>query len=70
MNAISPGYIETDMYADIATRESEAAILDTIPRARIGKPGDVASAAVYLASGESDYVTGHVLNVNGGFYLG
>ena len=70
VNAISPGYIETDMYADITTRESESAILETIPLARIGTPADVAAAAVYLASDESAYVTGHVLNVNGGFFLG
>lgn len=70
VNAISPGYIETDMYADITTRESEQAILDTIPLGRIGRPADVAGAAVYLASDDADYVTGHVLNVNGGFYLG
>ena len=70
VNAISPGYIQTDMYADIATRESEDGILATIPLARIGRPSDVAAAALYLASEESAYVTGHVLNVNGGFYLG
>lgn len=70
VNAISPGFIHTDMYEDIATRESEAAILETIPLARIGVPEDVAGAAVYLASDESSYVTGHVLNVNGGFFLG
>lgn len=69
VNAISPGYIETDMYADITTRESEAAILETIPLARVGQPLDVADAAVYLASDASAYVTGHTLNVNGGFYL-
>lgn len=70
VNAISPGYIATDMYADITTRESEEAILDTIPLGRIGQPADIADAAVYLASEESAYVTGHILNVNGGFYLG
>lgn len=70
VNAISPGYIHTDMYEDITTRESENAILGTIPLGRIGQPTDIASAAVYLASDESAYVTGHVLNVNGGFYLG
>lgn len=69
-NAISPGYVETDMYADITTRESEQAILDTIPLARIGQPLDVAQAALFLASDASAYVTGHTLNVNGGFFLG
>lgn len=70
VNAISPGFIATDMYADIATRESEDAILDTIPLGRIGEPGDISDAAIYLASDQAAYVTGHVLNVNGGFYLG
>lgn len=70
VNAISPGYIRTDMYEDIATRESEDEIIGTIPLGRIGEVQDVCGAALYLASEESSYVTGHVLNVNGGFYLG
>jgi NAD(P)-dependent dehydrogenase (short-subunit alcohol dehydrogenase family) len=70
VNAISPGYIATDMYTDIATRESEDAILETIPLHRIGLPEDVAGAAVYLASADASYVTGQILNVNGGSYLG
>lgn len=70
VNAISPGFIATDMVADIMTRESEDAILATIPLHRIGLPEDVAGAAVFLASNDADYVTGQVLNVNGGSYLG
>lgn len=70
VNAISPGFIATDMVADILTRESEDAILATIPLHRIGLPEDVAGAAVFLASNDADYVTGQVLNVNGGSYLG
>lgn len=70
VNAISPGYIATDMYTDIVTRESEASLLETIPLHRIGLPEDVAGAAVFLASADSDYVTGQILNVNGGSYLG
>jgi NAD(P)-dependent dehydrogenase (short-subunit alcohol dehydrogenase family) len=70
VNAISPGYIQTDMYEDITTRESEESILATIPLARIGLPDDVATAALYLASEDASYVTGHVLNVNGGVHLG
>ena len=57
-------------FTDIRTRESEAAILETIPLRRIGSPDDVAGAAVYLASADSAYVTGQILNVNGGSYLG
>lgn len=70
VNAISPGFIATDMVLDILTRESEASILDGIPLHRIGTPGDVAGAAVFLASEDGAYVTGQVLNVNGGSYLG
>ena len=58
------------MHEDITTRESEDSILATIPLARIGLPDDVATAALSLASEESSYVTGHVLNVNGGVDLG
>lgn len=70
VNAISPGYIRTDMYRDIRTRVSEETIYSQIPLGRIGEPEEVAAAALYLASPESSYVTGHVLNVNGGLFLG
>ena len=70
VNAIAPGFIRTDMYEDILSRTSEAAILEGIPAARVGEPEDVAEAAVYLASDAAGFVTGQVLNVNGGQWMG
>ena len=69
MNAIAPGYVRTDMIHSVLEK-SEAEIASTIPLGRIGEPEDVARAAVYLASDESAFVTGHVLNVNGGQWMG
>jgi NAD(P)-dependent dehydrogenase (short-subunit alcohol dehydrogenase family) len=70
VNAIAPGFVRTDMYEDIVSRTSEEQILAVIPAARIGEPQDVAAAAVYLASDESAFVTGQVLSVNGGQWMG
>jgi len=70
VNAIAPGFIRTDMYDDIRTRVSEESIYSQIPLGRVGEPEDVAAAALFLASPEGNYVTGHVLNVNGGLFLG
>ncbi len=69
VNAVAPGFIRTDMYEDIVSRTSEAAILAGIPRARVGETADVARAVLYLASDEASFVTGEVLNVNGGQYM-
>jgi 3-oxoacyl-[acyl-carrier protein] reductase len=68
VNAITPGYIETDMTKDI-TEEAKKLILGQIPLKRIGKPEDIANAALFLASCDADYITGHVLSVNGGLYM-
>jgi len=68
VNAIAPGYIATDNTR--ALRENEARnqqILERIPAGRWGDPGDIAGAAVFLASSASNYVTGHVLAVDGGW---
>jgi 3-oxoacyl-[acyl-carrier protein] reductase len=70
VNAIAPGFIRTDIYDDIVSRSSEEKILSQIPLARIGTPEDVAEAALFLASASSSYITGHVLNVNGGLFFG
>jgi 3-oxoacyl-[acyl-carrier protein] reductase len=69
VNAIAPGFIRTDMYLDIVSRENEFEIESDILLGRAGEPEDVAQAALFLASDASQYITGHVLNVNGGFYL-
>ena len=69
VNAIAPGYIETDMTAGVSSRRKDA-IVTQIPAGRAGSPLDVAGAAVYLASPAAAYVTGTVLHVNGGMWMG
>src|ERR1700746_124670 len=68
-NAVAPGFIETAMTAGLA-EDFKREALKMIPLARIGTPEDVASAVAFLASEESSYITGHVLNVNGGMLMG
>jgi 3-oxoacyl-[acyl-carrier protein] reductase len=68
VNAIAPGFIETDMVANIPDKIKDK-ILTQIPLGRFGKPQEVAQAVVYLASDEAAFITGHVLNINGGMYL-
>jgi 3-oxoacyl-[acyl-carrier protein] reductase len=68
-NAVAPGFIETAMTSGLAEDFKKEA-LKMIPLARIGTPEDVASAVAFLASEESSYITGHVLNVNGGMLMG
>jgi len=67
VNAISPGNIETPMSAPTRTTpEMKQRLIDRIPFGRLGQPEDIASAALFLASDESDYITGSVINVDGG----
>lgn len=68
-NAIAPGFIETAMTA-VLSEEFKQSAIKQIPLGRVGTPDDVASAAVFLASEEASYITGHVLNVNGGMLMG
>jgi NAD(P)-dependent dehydrogenase (short-subunit alcohol dehydrogenase family) len=58
------------MIAGVLERDGEANVARDIPLGRIGEPEDVAGAAVYLASDASAFVTGHVLSVNGGQWMG
>jgi len=68
VNAIAPGYIATDVTEALrADPVRNPAILARIPAGRWGDPGDLAGAVVYLASSASDYVSGHVLTVDGGW---
>jgi 3-oxoacyl-[acyl-carrier protein] reductase len=67
VNCIAPGFIDTEMTQAIP-EEIREQVTATIPMARMGTPEEVASAAVFLASEEASYVTGHVLAVNGGLY--
>lgn len=68
VNAIAPGFIATDMTAAL-TDEQRKAIEDRIPLQRLGNVGDIASLVGFLLSDMSTYITGQVLQVNGGLYL-
>jgi 3-oxoacyl-[acyl-carrier protein] reductase len=69
VNAVAPGFIETPMTAVLSDKVKEA-LKTRIPLGRMGSARDVATAIVFLASDEAAYITGHVLNVNGGMHLG
>jgi 3-oxoacyl-[acyl-carrier protein] reductase len=69
VNAIAPGYIETAMTA-VLDEKQRAGMLAQIPLARAGTDADIANAVRFLASDEASYITGHVLDVNGGMYMG
>jgi 3-oxoacyl-[acyl-carrier protein] reductase len=68
-NAVAPGFIETAMTSGLSDDLRKAA-LQNIPLRRLGTPEDVANAVAFLASDEASYITGHVLNVNGGMLMG
>jgi 3-oxoacyl-[acyl-carrier protein] reductase len=68
VNAVAPGFIETPM-TDVLPDKVKDELKTRIPLGRMGSPRDVAAAIVFLASDEAGYITGHVLNVNGGMHL-
>jgi len=68
VNAVAPGFIETDMTAGLS-EDLKDAMLTQVPLRRLGRPEDVAAAVRFLASEEASYITGHVLDVNGGAYM-
>ncbi len=68
VNAIAPGYIQTDMTA-VLPEEIKAKILASVPLGRIGKPDDIANAIKFLVGEDASYITGHVLAINGGMYM-
>ena len=68
-NAVAPGFIETSMTA-VLSEEFKQTAVKQIPLGRVGSPEDVAGAVCYLASDQAGYITGHVLNVNGGLLMG
>jgi 3-oxoacyl-[acyl-carrier protein] reductase len=70
VNAIAPGFIETDMSAAVLNKAGDQFVKKFIPVRRLGKPEDIARAAVFLASDEASYITGQVLVVDGGLSLG
>src|ERR1700719_4242968 len=68
VNAVAPGFIETPM-TDVLPDKAKEELNTRIPLGRMGSARDVAAAIVFLASNEAGYITGHVLNVNGGLHL-
>ena len=68
-NAVAPGFIETSMTAGLSEEFKQNAV-KMIPLGRVGTVEDIANAVSFLASDEASYITGHVLNVNGGMLMG
>jgi 3-oxoacyl-[acyl-carrier protein] reductase len=68
-NAVSPGFIETDMTAAELPEAARAKLMEQIPLGRIGVSADVADAVAFLAGPEAGYITGQVLRVNGGMLM-
>ncbi len=68
VNLVAPGYIETDMTDELNEKQKET-ILESIPLKKLGTTADVANSVLFLSSSASDYITGHVLHVNGGMYM-
>ena len=68
VNAVAPGFIETPM-TDVLSDKVKEDLKTRIPLGRMGSPREIAAAIVFLASDEAGYITGHVLNVNGGMHL-
>jgi len=68
VNAVAPGFILTAM-TEVLSQEVRDSLQERIPLGRLGSDRDVAAAIVFLASEEAGYITGHVLDVNGGMYM-
>jgi 3-oxoacyl-[acyl-carrier protein] reductase len=68
VNAVAPGFVDTDMTTGIPAAAKEK-MLETIPLGRTGRPDEIAAAIVFLSSDEASYVTGQTLRVNGGMYM-
>ncbi|HEX4810664.1 MAG TPA: 3-oxoacyl-[acyl-carrier-protein] reductase [Bryobacteraceae bacterium] len=68
VNAVAPGFVETDMTHGLNDALKQKMIEQT-PLGRIGKPEEIAAAVKFLASEEASFITGHVLDVNGGIYM-
>ena len=68
VNVVAPGFIDTDMTRALDDQQREALVRD-IPLQRLGEPGDIAAAVLFLASDQGGYITGQTLHVNGGMYM-
>ncbi len=69
VNAIAPGFIDTDMTATLGEEVREQ-LMDRIPLGRLGNSEDIAGAVKFLASDHAAYITGHTLHVDGGMAIG
>lgn len=69
VNAVAPGFIDTDMTKALPDAQKEA-LLKGIPLNRLGQPEEIAAAVAFLASPAAGYITGETLHVNGGMYMG
>jgi len=70
VNAISPGFIRSDMTQDLIASDKGDVLRNSIPLKRIGDPEDIAHAAVFLSSPAGRYITGQILRINGGLFMG
>ncbi len=68
VNAVAPGFIDTDMTRELA-EEQRKVLINQIPLNRLGSPDDIAQAVAFLAGPQAAYITGETLNVNGGMYM-
>lgn len=68
VNAVAAGYIDTEIWADVSEDMRES-LTELIPLGRKGQPDEIAKAVAYLASDDADYVTGHILTVDGGMAM-
>ncbi|MCQ2372502.1 MAG: 3-oxoacyl-[acyl-carrier-protein] reductase [Phascolarctobacterium sp.] len=68
VNAVAPGFIQTDMTAVLNEKQVEA-MLATIPLKKLGQPEDIAKAVIFLASDDANYITGQTLHVDGGMVM-
>jgi len=68
VNCIAPGFIQSDM-TEVLSDDIKDGLLASIPLGRLGDPTEIAHAAVFLASPEAAYITGHTLHVNGGMHM-
>ncbi|MGH7821185.1 MAG: SDR family oxidoreductase, partial [Candidatus Binatia bacterium] len=70
VNCVSPGMVRTPYVTGWLTPEAETRVTRRYPLGRIGEPRDVAGVIAFLASPEAEWITGQVIHVNGGFFIG
>jgi len=68
VNAVAPGFIETEMTANLSDKVKEAFLLQ-IPLGRAGRPDDVAQLVKFMVSDDASYITGQIIHLNGGMYM-